>query len=298
MPDSASDALMQLPAQSGPVIDCPLRRAQVDCVQLARAQAMAAMADHTYGRNTPLPAGYREVTAEERADLRIAARPGIDDPLNPKNSDFHAEVFARDEPEPGEYVVAFRGTQSLQDWKNNLQQGVGLKSDEYDRAVKLAKRMNQYSDRPVVFTGHSLGGGLASAAAVVTDKPATTFNAAGLNAATTDGYPANPPPVDAYYVPGELLSAIQDNRAAVLTLLTVATTAASPAAGGALTGWLAAKEFAGLPVLPQALGTRHALPVSPPAGKTALQKINPIDKHGMDWVTESLKTKRKQLGCP
>jgi len=44
----------------------------------------------------------------------------------------------------------------------------------------------------VVFTGHSLGGGLASAAALATDSSGVTFNAAGLSDQTLETLGFNP----------------------------------------------------------------------------------------------------------
>ncbi|MFH8654661.1 hypothetical protein ACH37Y_18325 [Sphingomonas paucimobilis] len=57
------------------------------------------------------------------------------------------------------------------------------------------------------FVGHSLGGGMASAAARASGLPATTFNAAGLRSDTV----ARPLPseIDGVYVKGEALRASQ-----------------------------------------------------------------------------------------
>lgn len=55
---------------------------------------------------------------------------------------------------------------------------------------------------------------MASAAAIVTGTNAITFNAAGLNAATVAGYGVNLSNatnlITAYYVGGEILSAVQE----------------------------------------------------------------------------------------
>ena len=72
----------------------------------------------------------------------------------------------------------------------------------------------------LTITGHSLGGGLASAAAVVTHFPTYTFNAAGLNPATLDEnlYPGSTANfnnaatfIKAYYVDWDVVSLFQDH---------------------------------------------------------------------------------------
>jgi len=110
----------------------------------------------------------------------------------------------------GPVRVAFAGTDGLNrlDWKNNLSQSVGLQSKQYDQAVVLARKLNIRFDGNVVFTGHSLGGGLASAAAMATGGNAVTFNAAGLSQRYGGG--ANSGTIRAYYTRGDILSLIQD----------------------------------------------------------------------------------------
>lgn len=163
--------------------------------------------------------------------------------------------------------------------------------------------MNTGSDGNVSFTGHSLGGGMASAASVVTGKPATTFNAAGLSSQTVDGYPQNQAPVDAYYTQGEPLSTLQDNRAGVLATGVGAATVANPLAGAAAGGTVIGREISGQPILPKAYGTRHELPqVPPPGGAPPASGIkgmaaHEIALHGMDYVERGLNAKQKQCGC-
>lgn len=87
----------------------------------------------------------------------------------------------------GQVVVAFAGTDpaSIDDWINNAQQGVGLNSEQYDQAIALGqKAVDAFGQGNVVFTGHSLGGGLASATSLATGSPAVTFNAAGIGPET------------------------------------------------------------------------------------------------------------------
>jgi len=63
----------------------------------------------------------------------------------------------------------------------------------------------------LTMTGHSLGGGLASAAAIDTNRPAVTFNAAGLNSLTElfDGGMFYSSSTVNYSVQGEILTTLQ-----------------------------------------------------------------------------------------
>ena len=84
---------------------------------------------------------------------------------------------------PTDYALAFAGTNDVHDLIEDIWQGVGWQSAQYPAAMKIADRLIR---TPGILgnlrtTGHSLGGGLASAASVVAAIPANTFNAAGLN---------------------------------------------------------------------------------------------------------------------
>ncbi|WP_217265268.1 peptidoglycan-binding protein, partial [Xanthomonas axonopodis] len=89
----------------------------------------------------------------------------------------------------------------------------------YDRAMRLASILKR-EQLDCDAAGHSLGGGMASAAAAVTDMRTTTFNAAGLHPLTAqrfaqeNGLPVYDPrqSVTAYQVTGEILNdGIQQN---------------------------------------------------------------------------------------
>lgn len=112
---------------------------------------------------------------------------------NNDKSGFRAGVFV---DATGQNAVAsFAGTDSssfggfLSDMKANFLQAFGFKSEQYSEAKQLAINLERkYSS--VRFVGHSLGGGLATAAAYTTGGRATIFNAAGVNAKTisSNGY--------------------------------------------------------------------------------------------------------------
>jgi len=110
------------------------------------------------------------------------------------------------------YTYAFAGTQDLAiDGVQDLYQLIGV-SSQYNQAVKNAVLLSSNLDAPVTFTGHSLGGGLASLAALVTNGNAITFNAAGLSSSTLIRYGvsgSNQHNIDAVILSGDPLNTIQ-----------------------------------------------------------------------------------------
>ncbi|WP_153558132.1 dockerin type I domain-containing protein [Roseimaritima sediminicola] len=91
----------------------------------------------------------------------------------------------------GEYTLAFRGTESDDetDWMENLSQVVGAFSNQYFGAIKMTYILHALKYfNGLNAAGHSLGGGLASAAALTNAIHADTFNAAGLRKETLQSY--------------------------------------------------------------------------------------------------------------
>ncbi|ELQ9310795.1 phospholipase [Serratia marcescens] len=104
------------------------------------------------------------------------------------------------------------GIKNVKDWTNNGAQAAGFNSAYYESAVKLGDKISKFSN--IDITGHSLGGGMASAASMASGKPAWTFNAAGLNPGTVEKYGATvmgtAKDIQAYRVDGELLTSLQE----------------------------------------------------------------------------------------
>jgi RHS repeat-associated protein len=122
----------------------------------------------------------------------------------------------------GKSALVFKGTEptSLKDWLNNFGQGAGLTTEQYRDAIKKTAEYAldpRYSGN-LELIGHSLGGGLASAAALTSQLPATVFNPAGVNLDTVkrinvesfDDANANKL-IKVYRVGGELLTTLQDS---------------------------------------------------------------------------------------
>jgi hypothetical protein len=193
----------------------PIEREPVndpDCAQLAHAKDMMQLSSHVYGDDPKLPDGYRYLDPTTDEGQNELASLGIKpSDLSPVNSNFRAAIYASGPVENPSYIAAFKGTTptSIEDLTQNVVQGLGMPSKYYKAAIEIGKKLSDYAD-DLSFAGHSLGGGLASAASVVTGKAATTFNAAGLNSATTGGFPVLQAPVTAYHVADDILATTQD----------------------------------------------------------------------------------------
>lgn len=137
-----------------------------------------------------------------RIDLKKPIKVPADDPNGKyyfihavkidKNSDmqgFLLELAGKDKSHTGEFVTAFRGSESFRDWKGNFGfLGVLAGKGEHpqisavikfaEEAQTLAKRIANQNHTPysMVNTGHSLGGMGAQVATTVNGAPAVTFN--------------------------------------------------------------------------------------------------------------------------
>jgi len=192
------DARMSLMSNAqGKLITAPSAPAQTALERLGRnnvAVERAKLSGHVYhsdafdldalGRPTtlctPEPEGWHMLNARELTEKGVSSEMLLD----PK-SGFKAAMYQSSFERPPKLVIAYAGTEDKKDIISDLRQGVGLKDAQYDRAMSLAKTVVKNTDPiDVETTGHSLGGGLASAATVVTGTKGYTFNAAGLHANT------------------------------------------------------------------------------------------------------------------
>ena len=100
------------------------------------------------------------------------------------SSGFEASAYSYD----GKIVIAFAGT-NTDEWQDIWADiGIGLLGSLNAQVIEAAKFYldikAQYGDN-IVFTGHSLGGGLASLMAVFFNRPATTFDEVSFRLAVT-----------------------------------------------------------------------------------------------------------------
>lgn len=120
----------------------------------------------------PLPEGYTQPGPAEIAELGL-------DPLR-FGPDSTPQAYLFQTPDGG-YVVAFQGSVEGMDWVTNGRQALGADDPQYALAMDLAVQVNEATGGDVTFTGHSLGGGFAAAAAMATGQPAVTFDASGIH---------------------------------------------------------------------------------------------------------------------
>lgn len=148
--------------------------------------------------------------------------------LHDQASGFDAAIYRNAQ---GHHVIAYRGTDSWgigkgDDLLHNLRQGLGMETAQYSRAVDLAMMAHKvFGEGNVAITGHSLGGGLASAAMLATGMPGVTFNAAGLSDDTIRQFGFSPNAardkladsgqIRRYVVDGDILTAAQQDIPAI-----------------------------------------------------------------------------------
>ena len=211
--------------------------------QLYHHRQMALLSADVYhdaeGVGTP-PPGWTRLSEHPELVRQFATQLHVNNDqllelLKPLRSGFRAEIYLPDPVVLGpgyKPTAAFKGSSGqvftpngLRDTTqedflaNNFPQSIGLETDYYDRAMRLAHEL-QRNGLSVEYTGHSLGGGLASAASAIGGAPATTFNAAGLHPLTAQRFAEqNGLPVydvhhriTAYHVQNELLNdGVQNN---------------------------------------------------------------------------------------
>jgi hypothetical protein len=119
----------------------------------------------------------------------------------------------------GEVVLAYAGTENWTDVWVDAKQALGFETDQYKQAAELAeKAIDAFGDK-LSFTGHSLGGALATQAAAITGLLAVVYNPAGLHDNTLKRNGINPEAfkkladtglVKRVVVKGEVLDSVQE----------------------------------------------------------------------------------------
>lgn len=138
----------------------------------------------------------------------------IKESIDDKSTGFKAKLYEKD----GKYIFSTAGTDPLSGkdwatnfgqqlsgnkWTNKFAQFVGWNTDQYDQSVSKAKEYAEKYKNNLVFVGHSLGGGLASANSRATGCSAITFNAAALSSKYNTGFMESK--IVAYISDGDIL---------------------------------------------------------------------------------------------
>jgi len=263
------------PVQAQAVV-APARSDNV--VDLDAARTHLALSADVYNDTPSPPDGWRVAGPDDLDRLRLTP-----DLLERADSEFRARVYVSDEGGQTRYIVAFRGSQAGEDWLNNGQQALGLSSEHYDKALRIGQRLAAV-EADVTLTGHSLGGGMASAASLASGHDADTFNASGLHATTIESAQAGgrpTPDIDAFYLKGDPLSLLQDGGDRII-LGGLGALLLGPL-GGAVGGWIGDA--------PEAVGDRIALWPTPPEGQS-WWNATPGALHGVEWFQSSLDAMR------
>lgn len=167
--------------------------------------------------------GYEKLNAEEMDKLGINSTD-----LNDTKTGFKADIY---KDKNGDYVLVYRGTYSdpdhpendlVHDWSkewtdDNMRQGLGMGSEQYNKSIKLAEKVKQGSEKQgkqLTIAGHSLGGGLATAAGAATGSKTYAFCPAGVHPNTYKMYGVQNPDtskVHTYYSNQDFLNMASNN---------------------------------------------------------------------------------------
>lgn len=134
--------------------------------------SLALLAKDVYAPVMGSIAGFTRLNDD--ALLRVGIDPAS---LSDSASGFQAGIYHDSQ----QYVLSFAGTNDMRDWLSNIRQATGYEDVQYNQAVALAKTAKMAFGDAMVITGHSLGGGLATTAALASGSFAVTFNAAGVS---------------------------------------------------------------------------------------------------------------------
>jgi len=151
--------------------------------QKKRDGPMVRLAECNYKKGCTGSDGYELVGDEEL--LKGDINP---EQMQDKKSGFSAKVYRN--KELNEYVIVFTGTDETKDWSTSFAQAFGLGGKQYEQAgdkniLQKLHDLSRSTGGTLTASGHSLGGGLATAVASTgkIDR-AVVFNTAGVHEKT------------------------------------------------------------------------------------------------------------------
>lgn len=220
---------------------------------VAVERARLAKDVYNVGQGEP-PEGWERVSSAELKRL------GMKKDLFPQLSKhFRASEFKdgyypelyRSKPEIlGEvkYVLCFRGTQGPKDGATDVIQAFGGRTVHYTRAIESAQKLRKVLGGNLEMAGHSMGGGMATAAGIVTGSRVFAIDPAGVHPATLErigkGYARESAKlwVQNYVTEGEILDCVQNPHAQRLLLSGIAAISSTVGATLAIAGHRAMTE--------------------------------------------------------
>ena len=176
-----------------------------------------------------LKSKYEKLDGYEKLDAKEMKKLGVNTTeLNDTKTGFKADIY---KDKNGDYVLVYRGTYSdpnhpendlIHDWSkewtdDNMRQGLGMGSKQYKKSIELAKKVKKGSERQgkqLTIAGHSLGGGLATAAGAATGSKTYAFCPAGVHPNTYKMYGVKNPDtskVHTYYSNQDFLNMASNN---------------------------------------------------------------------------------------
>lgn len=231
------------------------------------AAQYARLSNNVYGPNAPVRGWINE--SNNPAYLRSQ---GINQSDLSGPGAYRAQVYR---PDPAVWgnstrfgpTVAFQGTTGVfnGDVSASVGQGLRFQTDYYNRALSIGRSTFARGSN-VTFTGHSLGGGLASAASQASGYRGWTFNPSGLSSNTVRLPRGNGSQIHAYYVRGEALRGAQQ-----------------PGILGAL-GTFGGSLITGA-IMPNAVGIPHELSAS---------SFSPANRHKMGDVMNGIEQQKTE----
>ncbi len=175
-----------------------------------------------------LKSKYEKLDGYEKLDAKEMKKLGVNSTdLKDPSTGFKADIY---KDTNGDYVLVYRGTYSdpdhpendlIHDWSkewtdDNMKQGLGMGSKQYEKSIDIAKRVNRNKpkDKQLTIAGHSLGGGLATAAGAATGSKTYAFCPAGVHPNTYKMYGVQNPntsKVHTYYSNQDFLNMASNN---------------------------------------------------------------------------------------
>lgn len=137
--------------------------------------ALLSQAIYNFGTSKfKAPNGWEAVDPATLNCLLNPEKAFYNDPVN----DFTIGAFIKGKS----LVIVFKGTTTLVDWSTDAAAYMGKEPGQYKDALTWVNNLVERAgdNFQVTLTGHSLGGGLATYAALLCDKPAIVFNAAPM----------------------------------------------------------------------------------------------------------------------